>query len=100
MFGLGGDSASIQPSPAGVPPTVVVQGGERVYTGKVCEVLYDCYGDFEGFVLCDCDGDHRFKTRERGIAEIALRACKERLQLSVTVGGRDGERIIRLAIRC
>ena len=50
-------------------------------------VLFDCFGDFEGFVLSDCHGAHTFRTRQREIGEIALRACKERLLLSVYVDG-------------
>jgi len=98
--GLGGNSGSILPSPNGVPPRSIVTETEHEYTGKVCEVLFDCFGDFEGFVLCDCDRTHTFKTRERGIGEIALRACKERLLLSVYVRAETDPRIQRLVIRC
>ena len=66
--------------------------------GKVCEVLFDCFGDFEGFVLSDCHGAHTFRTRQHGIAAIALRACKERLLLSVYVKGHE-HRICKLVIR-
>lgn len=98
--GLGGDSGSILPSPNGVPPEYVSKGVEREYIGKVCEVLFDCFGDFEGFVLSDCKGSHAFRTREHGIKEIVLRACKERLLLSVYVRAGHERRIYRLAIRC
>jgi hypothetical protein len=98
--GLGGDSTSIQPSPTGVPPRASVPGAEREYTGKVCEVLFDCYGDFEGFVLDDCGRSHVFHSREHGVGEIALRACKERLRLSVYTGVGGEDRIHRLVIRC
>lgn len=98
--GLGGDSNSILPSPNGVPVDQLVKGAEREFTGKVCEVIFDCFGDFEGFVLCDCDGAHAFKTRQRGIAEIALRACKESFLVSVFVDGGPEHRIRRIVIRC
>ena len=98
--GLGGDSGSILPSPNGVPPEDLVKAIEHVYTGKVCEVFFDCFGDFEGFVLSDCCGSHAFKTRERMIGEIALRACKERLLLSVYVERGHEYRILKLVIRC
>jgi hypothetical protein len=98
--GLGGDSNSILPSPNGVPPKDLVKAAEHEYTGKVCEVLFDCFGDFEGFVLCDCHGMHAFKTRQREIGEIALRACKDRLRMSVYVKGRRDHRICKLVIRC
>jgi hypothetical protein len=96
--GLGGDSNSILPSPNGVPPQQIHP--ERVYTGRVSEVFFDCFGDFEGFALDDCKGAHPFKTRQQDIGEIALRACKERLLLSVYVECGDECRICRLVIRC
>jgi hypothetical protein len=104
--GLGGDSGSILPSPTGVPPYKHVKHHEREYEGKVCKVLFDCFGDFEGFVLEDCSCTHHFKTRHRGIEKLVLQACHEQLWLCVTVDEereereQREERIVRLAIRC
>lgn len=98
--GLGGDSTSILPSPNGVPIKDYGKGIEHGYAGKVCEVLFDCFGDFQGFVLSDCSGKQAFRTRERGIAEIVLRACKERLVLSVYVEDGHEHKIRKLVIRC
>ena len=70
------------------------------YTGKVCEVLYDCFGDFEGFVLHDCQCSHTFKSRQRAIGKIALRACKEQSLLTVIVENEKDRRIRELVIRC
>jgi hypothetical protein len=99
--GLGGDSSSVQPSPNGVPPRGPIIRPEHEYVGKVCEVLFNCFGDFEGFVLRECNGTHVFKSCERGIGEVALRACKDQLTVSVLVDKDDRERKIRrLAIRC
>ena len=98
--GLGGNSASVPASPTGLDHPVVPPAKTRTeFTGKVCEVLYDCFGDFEGFVLSDCLGHHTFKTRERGIGEIVLRACRQRTRLTVYVGGHEG-RITKLVLRC
>jgi hypothetical protein len=94
--GLGGDFGSILPSPNGVP----VKALEYEYTGKVREVVFDCFGDFEGFVLTDCHHKHVFKTRERGLEEIILRACQQRLLLSVYVEEGEKHRICKLVIRC
>jgi hypothetical protein len=104
--GLGGDSGSILPSPTGVPPRLPVKRREREYEGKVCKVLFDCFGDFEGFVLEDCRCTHCFKTRRRGIEKVVLQACHEQLRLCVTVDEereereQREERIVSLAIRC
>jgi hypothetical protein len=98
--GLGGNSQDIVPSPEGVPAKDLTRAGERVYSGKVCEVSFDCFGDFEGFVLSDCAGAHNFRTRQRGIGELVLRACKEELPLSVYVENAKEHRILKLIVRC
>ncbi len=95
--GLGGDSTSIQPSPTGVPIGGADGKHPRDRSGKVCEVLFDCFGDFEGFVLCACADTYIYRSRERGIGEIVLRACRDRLAVTVVeVGGK----IMRIAVRC
>jgi hypothetical protein len=43
----------------------------KPYTGKVCEVIYDCFGHLEGFVLESCYERHHFKTSEKGIAKLS-----------------------------
>jgi hypothetical protein len=98
--GLGGSSSGIQPSPTGVPPAQLVPPTEagKQYTGKVCEVLFDCFGDFEGFVLSTCEGSHAFKTCEPGIEAVVMRACRERLKVTV-ITDRSGKRIKNLLIR-
>jgi hypothetical protein len=100
VTGLGGDPGAIPPSPTGAPVT----GGERdvmVLTGKVIEIIYDCFGRLEAFVLNDCGELHTFKTREPEIGRIALRACRDHLLLSVYVDGRHHHehRIRQLVIR-
>jgi triosephosphate isomerase len=114
--GLGGDSGSILPSPTGVPFPRPGHGEHehekhRVYTGKVCEVLYDCFGEFEGFVLESCERRRTFHTRAKGIESVALRACREQLTQMVIVeeeerekgeddhDAHDRQRIVRLALR-
>jgi hypothetical protein len=97
--GLGGDSGSVLPSPTGVPPRLPFKHHKLEYEGKICEVLFDCFGDFEGFVLRDCDCTHHFKTRHRGIEKLVLRVCHEQLTLCVTIDGEYEDRIIKLAIR-
>jgi hypothetical protein len=98
--GLGGDSTSIEPSPNGVPVTGIDHGKEQEFSGRVCQILFDCFGEFEGFVLSDCCRNHTFRTRERAIGELALRACKDRLLLSVYVDEGCENRIRKLVIRC
>ena len=99
--GLGGNAAEIKPSLQGVP----VKDGimeKREYTGKVCEVMYDCFGDFEGFVLSWCCTErHVFSNREPEIGKIALHACEARLTVSVwTDTTKEREKICKIIVQC
>jgi hypothetical protein len=107
--GLGGDSERIRPSLSGYgPPSGDFDRdpssrhgedpeGLDLCTGRIGEVLFDCFGSFEGFVLCDCDGDRSVVSREAAVGELALRACRERLAVSVLLRGERLERLRVLA---
>ena len=100
--GLGGDPDSIQPSPhgdGGFEPSPDKHDGQ-VVTGKVRCVLYDCFGEFEGFVLTSCEHEVRVKTCARGIERVAVRACRDGLSVAVTFDRERRERIERIAILC
>jgi L-lysine epsilon oxidase C-terminal domain len=59
---------------------------ERIsYEGKVSGLLYDRFGDFEGFSLETEHGERKFFSREKAIAELAERAWGERLRIEVRV---------------
>jgi len=97
--GLGGDSTSIEPSPDGVP----VRDGkprEHRFTGRICEVVFDCFGVFEGFVLRDCRERHAFQSCEPSIQDLVLRACQQRLQLTVYVEEGADPEIRRIVVTC
>jgi hypothetical protein len=72
--GLGGDPDRIPPSPHGdggpEPPPDQREG--PVVIGKICRVLYDCFGEFEGFVLASCQRDVPVRTCARGICQRRL----------------------------
>ncbi|MBV8214498.1 MAG: hypothetical protein JOZ08_14890 [Verrucomicrobia bacterium] len=97
--GAGGYAAGIMPSQTGIPIKIKPQTEYEEYTGKVCEVIYDCFADFEGFVLASCCARHSFKSCERAIGEIALLSCKERLLVSVYVEKGNHNRIVRMIVR-
>ncbi len=106
VTGFGGDPGTIVPSPTGVPlrpgkpsgPGAPGRAWEEC-TGKVCEVIFDCFGDFEGFVLDTCSARQRFFSREKQIGTLVLRACKERFVLSVFFAPGGERRIRRLVVR-
>ena len=94
IAGLGVDPAGVPASPddPGLPGDGSHGPRERL-TGKVREVIFDCFGDFIGFVLESCSGQHHVHSREKGVAEVVLRACRERCTITVELGkhGRGGE---------
>ncbi|MEO8561339.1 MAG: hypothetical protein ABI601_04640 [bacterium] len=100
IVGLGGDPNAIPPSPNGAQ---VHDGGEpqvESFTGRVEEIIYDCFGRFEGFVLAGCCEGRPFRSHDCRIAEIVLRACKDCLLVTVTVERGRQQCIRRLTLRC
>lgn len=88
LQGIGGDPSAIQPSLGGYRPGLPVgEGSERrqAFTGKVTSIVYDCFGDFCGFVLDTEDGAKRFAAREPEIERIVNRAWAERILTTVLV---------------
>jgi hypothetical protein len=65
--------------------------------GKVVEVLFDCHGEFEGFVLAECCSGRLVQSRERSVGELVLRAARERLTVCVKFC-EESERIETIAI--
>jgi hypothetical protein len=100
--GLGGDSAAVPPSLTYVPPLAPPHQhhhGERELCGKVVEVLFDCHGEFTGFLLDGCCAPRLFHSRSRSIGELVLRACRDGLTLCVWVDAKHGDKIYKLAIK-
>ena len=97
LEGLDVDPTQIPASLTWVPPELKGgrggQGGRGRgdICGKVVEVLFDCHGDFRGFVLDDCCERQVLESRERAIGELALRACGEDLRLCVRLCERTGQ---------
>jgi hypothetical protein len=97
--GLGGDPDKVPPSLQD-PGAVAPPGRQDVcVTGKVCSLLYDCFGDFEGFVLADCDEVRHFPAREKAIETVVHRACREQARLTVRFDPRS-RRIRGLVVGC
>jgi hypothetical protein len=80
---LGGDPTRIQPSPTGEPEPAGPRPPQEVcVTGKIAGLLFDRFGDFEGFLLETDEGERTFFSREREIEQLAERAWRERLRLT------------------
>jgi hypothetical protein len=98
--GLGIDPGLIDPSldDPGIPGRP--HGGKQVWrTGKVREVIFDCFGDFEGFVLESCETRHRFRSSEKGVERVVMRALRDRLLISVCTRHGAEERIVEIVVR-
>ncbi|MFL5909807.1 MAG: galactose oxidase-like domain-containing protein [Gaiellaceae bacterium] len=78
LTSIGGDAKEHGPGRPGLPG----RAGKHV-SGKVVEILYDCFGDFEGFVIDSCGSLHRFHAREHRIWRLVELAAKERLVVVV-----------------
>jgi murein tripeptide amidase MpaA len=87
VIDLGGDPGKILPSSTGDGAGRPGKDGEqRVhYTGKISGLIYDRFGDFTGFRLDTEDGEREFSSREKHFEELAARAWRERLRITVSV---------------
>jgi len=94
ISGMGGNPIMIQPSPygaAGGSPCVGVPPGEHHdhhhrsgKTGKVESLVYDRFGDFDGFTLELEDGRRRhFHSRKAGIEKLVWRVWREQVVVTV-----------------
>ena len=99
ITGMGGDPGKIPPSPNGYQPPPAGHGKpgaphERCYTGKVAQLHYDCFGDFEGFELktCECE-QHFVRSCEPDIEDLIYRAWRERFTITVCVCKQDAHKV-------
>ena len=108
VLGFGGDPTQILPSPTGqVPgqgpgpePGEEEEEEEREeFTGKIAGLIFDRFGDFEGFVLDTEDGDRKFFSREKHIEELAERAWRERLRITVWAEHDEPHRPLSIIVR-
>ncbi|HEX9235514.1 MAG TPA: hypothetical protein VF972_04480, partial [Actinomycetota bacterium] len=92
---LGGDPDQITPSSSGEgwrKPQAVFGPDVLCVTGKVTRLIFDRYGDFEGFILDAEGGDRSYFSQERDLAELAERAWRERLRITVCARPQSPER--------
>jgi hypothetical protein len=109
---LGGDPARITPSPNGFdgipgkhephpsPPPEHERFQYVGVTGKIDGLLYDHFGDFEGFVLELFEGTKRkFVSRQRDIEILARAALEHRTLVTVSHTEHDPEAVRTVALR-
>jgi hypothetical protein len=94
--GLGGNSTLIPPSPLGyvATPEKGKYHERNEHTGKISGLIFDHFGDFEGFWLESFSGEkHFFKSRHREIEILADRAWREEILIAVYAFERDKDEI-------
>lgn len=102
---FGGDPTQILPSPTGEGRRKhhrreEPEGEERrAFTGKIAGLIFDRFGDFEGFLLDTEDGERKFVSREKEIEQLAERAWRERLRITVWSERHEAHRPERIIIR-
>jgi hypothetical protein len=103
--GLGGDPSTIHPSPTGEGrpkpgrPEEPEHEARRGFTGKIAGLIFDHFGDFEGFLLETEEQTNRFLSREKEVAELAERAWRERLRITVWVEADELQRPLTIIVR-
>jgi hypothetical protein len=107
---MGGNPILIEPSPVGeLPPGLHGPSGggkggpehdhEHEHTGKVSALLYDRFGDFEGFILRTWTGERHFRAREHEIERVVGRAWEDRFLITVISEAHDPELPVRIIVR-
>ena len=111
FHGFGGDPGTVVADPNGLPGGVGEPGGGAgepgfpgggkalAFTGKVSSLLYDRWGDFEGFTLDTEAGERLFRSREHTIEDIANRAWTERILVVVYARAGDPHRPERIVFK-
>ena len=98
---MGGDPTQILPSPTGDGRRKALPPEERraALTGKIAGLIFDRFGDFEGFLLDTEDGEHKLYSREKDVEELAERAWRERLRITVWVERDELHRPLTVIVR-
>jgi len=97
---FGGDPGQILPSPTGDgrKPPYPPPADEGDFTGKISGLIFDHFGDFAGFVLETERGEHKFHSREKEMEELAERAWRERLRITVHADRKEPHRPLWIVV--
>jgi uncharacterized protein with LGFP repeats len=68
-------------------------------TGKIGGLMFDHFGDFEGFILETDEGEHRYFSRSSEIKTLAERAWSERLRITVIAESKMPGRPLKIIVR-
>ena len=105
VAGFGGDPGTILPSPTGHIPGQPCDVEEKHHehhevTGKVSGLLFDHFGDFEGFILETRHGELRhFHSRERRVLDLVRTALEERSWVTVVRESPRHDEVLSIIVR-
>ena len=103
IIGMGRDPSNIPSCPNGYQPpskAPAKQHREHGHTGKVNGVVYDRFGDFEGFHLLTEEGHERiYFSREDEIEELVRYAWAERVVITVLSEAHRPEVPVKIILR-
>jgi len=69
-------------------------------TGKIAGLIFDRFGDFDGFVLdTEQGGERRFASREKEIEVLAERIWRERIRTTVVAESEKHPRLLEIILR-
>jgi len=107
--GLGGNADHVKPSFLGEGGGKPGDGGDHGghhhhehrddHTGKISGLIFDHFGDFEGFILETAEGERRYFSRETEIRTLAERAWSLRLRITVSAACEKPERPRTIIVR-
>jgi kumamolisin len=74
--------------------------GEEGFTGKVAALVFDRFGEFEGFVLEEMrGGERRFESREKEVLHVVNRAWSEHVTTTVLVREKESRQPVAIILR-
>lgn len=71
----------------------------RGFTGKIAGIIYDHFGDFEGFVLETIDGNFTFRSKEHQVENLIREAWNERILVTVFAEGDELEKPLSIVLK-
>jgi hypothetical protein len=96
---LGGDPDEIKPSPDGDQGREHRRETRVGFVGRVSELIFDRYGEFEGFELDTEDGSRKFRAREPDLSELLTEAWQKRILIRVIVEKGDERPLAIILLR-
>ena len=72
---------------------------QRAFSGKIAGLIYDRFGDFEGFLLNTEDSERRFNSREEEMEEVVQLAWSERIRCTVFAEAHDPQHPMAVVLR-